>query len=130
MILYFGCWGDVGHYLWAHDRNMLHYCAAAGPWTVRDLDATPYERTYRGEEVRDSGRGLVPVDREERQGIWRHTQRDGWTAIGAWDRTVDRRGGSKAIFVAEGMHTEEAMREMAAAAFPSVWARIAAGGDQ
>jgi hypothetical protein len=67
---------------------------------------------------------VVPVDPDEREHVWRLTHRDGWTALGAWDRTCDGRRGSKAVFVAEGEYTEDEMRVLAARWFPAVWARI------
>lgn len=66
----------------------------AGPWKPHDLDASTVDH------------------------------RDGWTALGAWDRTCDGRRGSKAVFVAEGEYTEDEMRVLAARWFPAVWARI------
>lgn len=123
-VFYFGCWDGPGHYVWTpsgtHPRPEM-----AGPWSPADLDASPID--WRG----STGRGVVPEDREQRQGVWRLTRAmylfAPWTAIGAWDRTCDRRGGSKAVFVAEGQHSEEAMKRIAAEHFPQVWARITAG---
>lgn len=127
MVFYFGPWGEPGHYIWSPSLASPRP-HRAGPWTSGDLDATPYERTYRGDEVRDSGKGVVPVDADERQGVWRLTRAvylfEPWTAIGAWDRTCDPRRGSKAVFVAEGEHDEAAMREIAARVFPELWSRI------
>lgn len=114
-VFYFGPWGDVGHHLVA--PNGLP-CRVAGPWNPAALDAHPVD--FRG----STGRGVVPEDPEQRTGVWRLTHRDGWTALGAWDRTGDRRPYSKAVFVAEGEHDEAAMKEIAARHFPSVWARI------
>lgn len=123
-VFYFGPWGGPGHHVWTpsgmHPRPEM-----AGPWRPVDLDASSYdtrERMY-GRTV-DTGRGFVPVDPEEKQGIWRLTHAPGWTAIGAWDRTCDRRGQCKAVFVAEGEHDLEAMQRIAAEHFPAVWSRI------
>lgn len=116
-VYYFGCWDVVGHYAWTPDAPYARP-RQAGPWSLGDLDAGPVD--WRG----PTGRGVVPEDPEQREGVWRLTHRDGWTAIGAWDRTVDRRGGSKAVFVAEGEHDLPAMERIAAEHFPKVWARI------
>ncbi len=118
-VFYFGDWGDIGHFLvapngWPH--------RLAGPWRLVDLDAQPVD--YRG----STGRGVVPEDPEQREGVWRLTHRDGWTAIGAWDRTGDARSYSKAVFIAEGEHDLPAMERIAAEHFPAVWARIVKRG--
>lgn len=118
---FFGCWAHVGHYLFTPQAGHARH---AGPWTPADLDATPYERYGRARGC-DTGKGLVPADPDERIGIWRLTHLSEWTAFGAWDRSLDRRGGSKAVFVAPGTLNGDAMRALAAQHFPSVWARIA-----
>jgi len=123
IVLYFGPWGQAGHHLFRPSGIHSRPSRQAGPWTLAELDATPY--TWRGGQLgADSGRGVVPVDQHEREGVWRLTHRDGWTALGAWDRSCDTRRGSKAVFIAEGTHDEQAMREIAAREFPEVWARI------
>ena len=115
-VFYFGCWGGTGHRLWTPEMASV---SVAGPWTLRDLDASPLDS-----HGRDTGRGMVSVDPGQREGVWRLTRKDGWTALGAWDRSVDIRGGSVAVFVAEGTHGELDMQSIAAQAFPNVWARI------
>lgn len=120
-VFYFGCWGGPGHYVWTpngrHARPEM-----AGPWTPGELDAPTTD--WRG----PTGHGVTPVDRDQKQGVWRLSLRDTaagmWTAIGAYDRTEDRRFGSVAVFVAEGEHGEEQMKRIAAEHFPAVWARI------
>lgn len=116
-VFYFGCWGDLGHHLWTPTGRRSP--GDAGPWMAHELDAPPT-----GHRGRDTGRGVVPADPDEREHVWRLTHSDGWTALGAWDRTCDRRNGSKAVFVAEGEYTEDEMRVLAARWFPAAWARI------
>lgn len=120
---YFGTWGQAGHYLFTPQGMYLRH---AGPWTEAMLDATPYER-YGRERGQDTGKGVVPADPDEREGVWRLTHLGGWTAFGAWDRTCDRRGGSKAVFVAPGTLGGDDMRALAAHHFPTIWARITGG---
>lgn len=117
-VFYFGPWDRAGHYIWT-PRGDHPRPEKAGPWEVHDLDASPLDHFNR-----DTGKGVVPLDRDETEGVWRLTCRDGWTALGAWDRTCDRRNGSKAVFIAEGTHDENTMRAVAAAWFPVIWARI------
>lgn len=112
---YFGCWGDVGHYLWDGDQRpprMLRP-AAVLPAALHQLDA-PYpphaELKY------------VPPELQV-QGLGRLSHVDGWTVLAFWDRSVDRRPGSHSTFVAEGAHGYDAMVALCRARFPSVWAR-------
>ena len=118
---YFGAWGGPGHRIWTPSGGTAR---AAGPWTDRDLDAP----SYHGPSARavDTGRGFVPVDGNEREGIWRITHAGPWkwTAIGCYDRSQDHRRGSVSIFVAEGEHDEDTMKTIARERFPAVWARI------
>ena len=120
-VFYFGPWHMAGHFIFQPDGFMSRPSKRAGPWSMADLDAQPYDH-----KRADTGKGVVPVDPTERQGIWRLTHRDGWTALGAWDRTCDARPGSKAVFIAEGEHDETAMKAIAAQHFPTIWARITA----
>lgn len=131
-VFYFGPWGGAGHYVWTPDGRHPRP-ERAGPWGPDDLDSSSYRLLHgRRNGSFDTGRGLVPIDPEEAQGVWRLTRSSdaagSWTAIGCWDRTCDPRGNSKAVFVAKGEHTEEAMRELAARHFPAVWARIVGAG--
>lgn len=129
-VFYFGPWGGPGHYVWTPDGDHPRP-ERAGPWGPNELDASSYKRDYGRSAAFDTGRGFCPVDPEEPQGVWRLTRAvylfEPWTAIGCWDRTSDRRGNSKAVFVAEGEHDMEAMQRIAAEHFPAVWARILGG---
>lgn len=93
-----------------------------GPWRDIDLDAASYTSRY--DVAIPTGRGFVPVDVEEKQGIWRLTHSEGWTVLGCYDRTQDHRRGSISVFLAEGDHDEQTMKALAAEHFPAVWARI------
>ena len=54
----------------------------------------------------------------------RLVHKDGWTALGFWDRTVDTRGASCGAFVSDGTRTETDMLADAQAFFPEVWVRL------
>ena len=132
-VFYFGCWGGLGHYVWT-PSGMHPRPAMAGPWSEGDLDAEPLPvafARYNGAHLADPARGFMPIGTHEKQplGVWRVTtgrNADGpWTALGCWDRSEDRRLGSKAVFVAEGDQDAEAMKRIAAEHFPQAWARIA-----
>lgn len=57
---------------------------------------------------------------EQTEGLARIHHKDGWTAVGYWDRTGDSRYFSNSNFVAEGTFTFEQMMEMARRHFPDV----------
>ena len=120
-VFYFGAWGGPGHRIWTPSGDTSR---TAGPWTDRDLDASSYELVWG--RLTPTGRGFVPADSAELQGIWQLTRDTDatWTAIGCYDRSQGHRRGSVSIFVAEGEHDEQAMKALAAHHFPAVWARI------
>jgi hypothetical protein len=51
-------------------------------------------------------------------------QKNGWTAIGFWDRTGDTRGNSNSNFIVEGTYSFEEMCELAKESHPALWNRI------
>ena len=120
-VFYFGAWTVAGHRVFM-PSGMSPRPHMAGPWSPRDLDADGY--TGAGARVTVTGGGFCPPDPDQPQGVWRLTSAPGWTAIGCWDRTCDSRRGSRSVFVAEGEHSEEIMKRIAAEHFPDVWARI------
>lgn len=124
-VFYFGAWGGPGHRIWMPSGATSR---TAGPWAERDLDASSYRLPISQGRIFSTGRGFVPVDGDEREGVWRITPATtgagSWTAIGCYDRSQDHRRGSVSIFVAEGEHDVDAMKAIAAQHFPAVWARI------
>ena len=119
-VFYFGAWTVAGHYVFTPSGSSTWM---AGPWSPRDLDTSGYTSGYDSRGRVTSG-GFCPPDPDQPQGVWRLTSAPGWTAIGCWDRTCDRRKGSRSVFVAEGEHSEAEMLAIAAQHFPAVWARI------
>jgi hypothetical protein len=120
-VLYFGCVGDKGHYLW-------------GPGTAPDYrptwlrSRTLYQLPW-GEKTDG---GLVPPgtrDRRAPEGLAAiHLARDergtNWTAIAFWDYSVDGRPGSNSVFVFDEAIDFDRGIALAKAAFPTVWARF------
>jgi hypothetical protein len=51
-------------------------------------------------------------------------QKNGWTAIGFWDRTGDSRGNSNSNFLVNGTYTFDEMCKLAQEAYPALWKRI------
>lgn len=118
-MLYFGCWGQAGHYLFGEGGHHIssERLPAGFVETFGDhgwgLDAKfcpgyvgPYQR-----------------DREEHEGEALLHHVNGWTVLAFWDRSVDKRGGCNSNFVERGTLTFEEMCTIAQAQFPSVWAR-------
>lgn len=107
-MFFFGCGREVGHYLF--DRHMRHIYQV-GPWRGENLDG-----------VYTPGR----LESREDETAVRLTQVDGWTLIGMWDRSVDRRPNSNATFLAPGLLAASSMWDIAKVAFPSIVARLKA----
>lgn len=110
-ILYFGCIGQAGHYMWA----------AAGEHSVR-LSRADYRRNVLG---RFDGL-LCPEG--SKQGIVAMSFVQGHTALAFWDQTGDHRGGSSSTFFAEGVHSASAMLDAARISFPGIFERLKKAG--
>lgn len=113
IVVYFGCWGDVGHYLWF--PNHRH----------PERDDPRFERNAAGPFPRLDGR-LTPRD-DTRQSAAAIHHRDGWTALAMHDYTVDKRGGSNSVFVMDSDVSYEGALVYIAEAFPTVYGRICEG---
>lgn len=112
---YFGCVGEPGHFLYDSSLRSVGGGSITGwPWRRGGLDC----------EYAPGG-----SDGPQKLGVTALAHHEGWTVLAMWDRSVDKRGNSNAAFIARGEHDEGAMREIAAAAFPAVWARIGLGFD-
>lgn len=125
---YFGCWIEAGHYLWH-----------------RGADGSPVKKYDRGESRRrllgghphstDAMQGEIPwgygldggllKGRSLQQGEAVSEQRDGWTALSFWDRSVDSRGGSSSTFVFDTLLTPDDALAAAREAFPPIFERFA-----
>lgn len=105
-VLYFGCIGEAGHYLWNHRGRQTTDWASIQPW---------------GEEVDG---GLAPQDNGERQGEALLHHKGGWTAIAFWDRSVDSRPGSNSAFLVDREVGFDVAVTLAKTNFPAVWARF------
>lgn len=112
--LYFGYWGEPGHYLWTPDKKRL-WNDPEVPWNDLDGCLCPgYVNQYkRGPEI--PGQGLLH-------------HRDGWTAFAFWDRTGDRRGASNSVLLWNRIATFDGLLARARAAFPEIFKRLDQGG--
>lgn len=116
---YFGCWRDLGHYLWL-----------PGPIKV-DIDT---QRQILGKPRVDK-RGEAPwgwsIDggllmslRNMREGVAVHALRDGWTALSFYDCSVDSRPGSTSSFMFDVQLSYDEALAAARASFPEVFDRL------
>ena len=106
--LYFGCWGEPGHYLWTPEhRNPPR-------------DARPSFVGFIGEGIDGT---FCPLGREI-EGLCALTQIEGWTVLSFWDRSGDKRGKSNSNFLLPGTLGQQEALEAARAAFPELFARF------
>lgn len=103
-LLFFGCWDRLGHYLHTHAGRTVG--PSASPWGF-SIDA-----------------GLLDQQAPQVEGVAVVVQRDGWTAISFWDRSVDTRPGSNAAFLVDELVSGEDLLGRARATFPAVFARF------
>ena len=106
-ILYFGCHREDGHYFWDEElsRNpRWNEMVKVVPWGV-EVDS-----------------GLCPPGPDV-QGRAALHQKDGWTALAFWDRTIDRRPGSHSTFLVHQTLDFESMVALCKKTFPRVWER-------
>jgi hypothetical protein len=121
MIAYYvGCWQRSGHYCWAPDGSRPGRGAVLSPWASDAL--TPVDESQCTKVMGYDYNS--PRQAPQPEGVWHHTQKDGWTMLCSWDRSVDPRNGSHASFVFDALLTREEAEAEARRQFPTVWARI------
>ncbi len=109
MIYYFGCVGNVGHYLW--DQN---YCNPK-------MDSLPDDFPTLGKL---DGNFITSIDSKQTQGEVTYLWYNHYTIIAFWDRSIDSRLGSNSCFVLEGdLGYDEAIK-LAKEAYPNIWKRF------
>jgi len=100
-VLYFGCLGQVGHYL--HTKSSRSLRSESTPWgDTLDGGVIPERSTY---------------------GILYTGKKGGWTAIAAWDNSVDTRPGSHSTFVVAADISTEEILHLAREQWPEVFSR-------
>lgn len=104
---YFGCVREAGHYLWEVGLRESHLSKVEQliPWGYK-IDSND----------------IVPAHWS--QGEWHLHHKDGWTALGIADNTVDRRPGSRSVFIFNEIVDKEKAWELASQLFPSLVTRI------
>lgn len=111
-VAYFGCLDVAGHYLHTSDDRgvvLTRGYESVGPWNARNLDDTKL---------------WPPQGCAEREGIVSLHYMKGWTLLCMFDRSINTRPGSHAIFLAEGGHSESEMWALAREHFPRVAERL------
>lgn len=105
-VLFFGCWGHSGHYLWTPAG------ALADDFQTRQIDGPLCPPSSWGNTEGNVRWGNV----EDPRG-------NVWTFVSFWDRSVDRRDGSHSTYLIEGVFPKDEALDLARRAFPRVWAR-------
>jgi hypothetical protein len=109
VVYFYGCMAnvdgeqEVGHYMYGPDGGTAY--RMENPWG-RCPDGS-----------------LCPAG-PQRQGVALLSQKDGWTAIGFWDRTGDTRGNSNSNFLVQGTYSFDEMVNLAREAYPKLWNRF------
>ena len=104
-VLYYGCHKGVGHYL--HNSTGNRICEHEGlPWHRAEID------------------GRLQPTGPQYQGRIAHHQRQGWTALAWWDRSVDGRGKSSSTVLINAEQDPEQALATAKAALPWLFERI------
>ena len=110
---FFGCWGRIGHYLWAPDGSLHRHQSARLPWPNIDAVLCPGNRNRHGD--------FEPKDQTE--GLARLHHLDDWTCVAWWDRSVDKRHGSNAALFVPGTLDMAQALAIGAEKFPSMFAQ-------
>ena len=129
IMLYFGPWGQPGHYLFWEDGRSELPARVGGRERPADF---PWDEWSRENGIDCQ---LQPgCYRDNRRGDWRHSvenegkallhKKAGWTALSFWDRSVDTRGACNSTYFAKGDFTFDQMVEMAKARFADRWRKM------
>lgn len=117
-VYYFGCRGAAGHY-WFLPNNDLRYISN---WEI-DKNLPSEFQNGRIDSGFCPGGGSRNKNRAEIPGEAKLTVVSGWTVLGWWDRSVDKRGGSNSNILAKGTFDFTTMLEIGKVRFPEVMKR-------
>jgi|SRR5271157_5915254 len=113
------------------DKKVVYFFGCLKGIDESHTEAGHYWRSSNGTETRDLkqpfGRypdGSLAPEGPQVQGAAVLHQKDGWTAIGFWDRTGDDRGNSNSNFIVQGTFSYDEMVAMAQEAYPLIWKRV------
>ncbi len=102
-MLYFGCYGRCGHYLWNQSLYRIR------------MEECPVGTFIDG--------GLAPRNTTE-EGIAEICVIHGWTFLAFWDRSQDSRPGCNSAFMWKGTHSFDDMILKAKADYPKLFERF------
>lgn len=107
---FFGVWHPirVGHYLHVPSGQAIH--------------STPNDFPFQRYQLLDGS--LLPVSKEQTEGLATFCHINGWSVISFWDRSGDGRTGSSSTFLTRGKLDFQAACDRAKEMFPSVWQRF------
>jgi hypothetical protein len=114
-VFYFGFY-DGGHRLIDKNGDSFYGNDVSTPWGSHP-DATLLEAPLVLRKV-DENEGMQP----EGKAILHH--KDGWTALGFWDRSGDSRYNSNSNFLVRGTYTFDEMLALAKEQFHGIFARM------
>lgn len=127
---FFGCDQRSGHFL--HQPGNSYFRESEGltliPWNTGELDGglCPGGWVTRSTRVNPNGSPAqyYPVGPQvQGQAVLHH--RADWTALAFWDRSVDPRSNSCAVFLVAGTHDFDATLALFRESFPQIAARFA-----
>jgi hypothetical protein len=114
-VFYFGCMGKKGHRLYDADGEDMHRIVTT-PWgSYPDGTLCPEGLVLRN-------LGEASNAQPEGKALLHH--KDGWTALGFWDRSGDDRWNSNSNFLVRGTYTFDEMLALAKEQFRGIFATI------
>src|SRR5512139_4021755 len=110
---YFGCWEHMGHFLYDVTGRRTTPEQLNLPWRAEEFDGRlcPGWSRDRQLSLEEEGEALVH-------------HRDGWTALGFWDRSLDKRYNSVSVFFLPGLMAYDEVLMEAKRIFPKIWKRF------
>lgn len=111
-VFYYGCLKNVDKF----HKEAGHYMYEPGMISVRQTEVNHPFGQYPD--------GTLCPQGPQWQGKALLHHKDGWTAIGFWDRTGDMRGNSNSNFIVRGTYTFDEMCKLAEEQYPELWKRF------
>ena len=123
-MFYFGPWDRAGHFLVDENGNGI-YGSDRGtlPWVQGQMDGA-LQPHFRDCAKNNSYRDRFCNCSSGEQGVALVHHKGGWTAMAFWDRSVDNRGASNSVYLAEGIFTFDEMVELAKTRFAYRWNKM------
>ena len=120
-VLFYGMWGAVVcPALWSSERKIVRYVDADLPPEILErIDGGFCPGAYML-----NGELTLPPVADRHEGLARIFYITGWTIVALWDRSVDPREGSHAIFLLRGHWEDKFAIKRAEKFFPDVWRRL------